>query len=195
MQQERVVNSETSTEKRVCPWQHVRTFDNLLRPLIHNPRKLFGPYVRRGMTVLDVGCGRGFASLGLARQVGDNGLVISADLQPQMLEMVKERAAKAGLSSRIRVHRCEASRVGVQEKLDFAVAFWMVHEVPDERAFLSEIFGLLKPGGRLFVAEPKIHTSRPDFEQLVQKSQNVGFVVSDRPHVFLSRAVLLSKEV
>ena len=195
MQPERVVNPKINTKKQVCPWQHVRTFDNLLRPLIHNPRKLFGPYVVRGMTVLDVGCGRGFASLGLARLVGDNGLVIAADLQPQMLEMVKERAASAGLSDRIRVHRCEATRVGVQEKLDFAVAFWMVHEVPDELAFLSEIFGLLKPGGSFFVAEPKVRTSRPDFEQLVQKSQNVGFVVSDRPRVFLSRAVLLSKKV
>ena len=50
-------DSHAPEEQHVCPWQIVRLFDNFLRPLVHNPRKLFGPYVRKGMTVLDIGCG------------------------------------------------------------------------------------------------------------------------------------------
>ena len=179
--------------KHVCPWQIVYLFDNFLRPFVHNPQKLFEPYVRSGMTVLDVGCGRGFASLGLARLVGEEGLVIAADLQPQMLDMVKERAARVGLSNRIRIHCCEANRIGVQEELDFAVAFFMVHEVPDAWAFFEEIFTLLKPSGRFFFTEPKIHVSSRDFEQSVQKAQAVGFEIAEKPSVRLSRTVLLAK--
>lgn len=80
MNSKQVARSPAIEEKLICPWQIVPLMDNFLRPLIHNPRKLFGPYVRIGMTVLDVGCGAGFASLGLADLVGEEGLVISSDL-------------------------------------------------------------------------------------------------------------------
>ncbi len=185
--------SQVIEETHICPWQIVRLFDNFLRPLVHNPRKLFGPYVRKGMKVLDVGCGRGFSSLGLAQLVSEDGLVISADIQTEMLDMVKKRAARAGLSNRIRTHRCTVDRIGVREELDFAVAFFMLHEVPDVRAFLTEIFTLLKPAGRLFIAEPKIHVSRRDFEKIVMLAQTVGFEISERPSIRIGRTVVLVK--
>jgi len=169
------------------------TIDNFLRPLIHNPRKLFGPYVKPGMTVMDVGCGGGFASLGLARLVGNEGLVISADLQREMLEIVQERAMKMGLAGRIRIHLCEANRIGVRDNLDFAVALFMVHEVPNSKAFLEEIFTLLVPGGKLFIAEPIIHVSRSDFERTVQEAVLTGFEKYRRPAIRIGRAVVLEK--
>jgi len=193
MNAEELYNSHVMEETHVCPWQIVRLFDNFLRPLVHNPRKLFGPYVQTGMKVLDVGCGRGFASLGLARLVGEDGLVISADIQPEMLDMVEKRAATAGLSNSIRTHRCNVDCIGVREELDFAVAFFMLHEVPDVRAFLIELFTLLKPGGRLFITEPKIHVNRRDFENTVRLAQTVGFEISERPCVRLGRTVVLVK--
>lgn len=180
-------------EKLICPWQFAPLMDNFLRPLIHNPRRLFRPYVRIGMTVLDVGCGAGFASLGLADLVGEEGLVISADLQPKMLDFVKKRAAKAGLDNRIRTHRCDSNRIGVDEKLDFAVAFFMFHEVPDALAFLEELYSLLKSDGLFFLTEPKFHVSRRKFEEVVQKAQSIGFNVLKRPAVRFGRAVLLKK--
>jgi len=195
MNTKQVGYSPVAEQRFVCPWQLAPLLDNLLRPLIHNPRRLFGPYVRNGMTVLDVGCGAGFASLGLAELVGEEGLVIAADLQPQMLDIVKKRAVKAGLYNRIRIHRCESNRIGVEEELDFAVAFFMTHEVPDVRAFFKEIFTLLKPGGRLFLSEPRIHVSRRNFEQTVEEAQSVGFTVSKRRSVRFGRAVLLVKTV
>jgi ubiquinone/menaquinone biosynthesis C-methylase UbiE len=193
MNTKEIQNEQIIERKLVCPWRIAPIIDNFLRQLIHNPRKLFGAYVKPGMTVMDVGCGGGFASLGLARLVGDEGLVISADLQPKMLEMVKERAERTGLADRIHIHLCEAGHIGVRDNLDFAVALFMVHEVPDCKAFLKEVFMLLKPGGNFFLAEPKIHVSRRDFEHTVQEAVTVGFEIYGRPAIRIGRAVVLQK--
>ena len=171
----------------------MRVIDNFLRPLLHSSNKLFMPYVRPGMTVLDVGCGGGFASLGMARLLGENGRVIAADLQPEMLAMVKERAKEAGLTDRVVIHRCNAYQVGVREELDFAVAFWMVHEVQNTRAFFEELFTILKTGGRFFIAEPWFHVSRGDFKRLIEMAEGTGFTVLDKPRVRISRAVVLAR--
>jgi ubiquinone/menaquinone biosynthesis C-methylase UbiE len=193
MNTERLTCSPCPGEKLICPWQIVPIMDNFLRPLIHNPQRLFGPYVRTGMTVLDVGCGAGFASMGLAELIGEEGLVISADLQPEMLAMVRKRAIKAGLDHRIHTHVCESNRIGIETQLDFALAFFMLHEVPDARVFLNEVYNLLKTGGLVFLAEPKVHVRRRRFEQVVREAESVGFTVLKRPAVRFGRAVLLAK--
>ncbi|MFH1130531.1 MAG: class I SAM-dependent methyltransferase [Pseudomonadota bacterium] len=180
-------------KKHVCSWQHVHLFDNFLRPLFHNPQKLFGRYVMPGMTVLDVGCGRGFASLGLAHLVGENGKVIAADLQPEMLEMVLARAKKARLSKQISTHRCDSDRIGAKGEFDFILAFWMIHEVPDTDEFLKEVFGLLKSGGVFFAVEPKGHVSNADFEQMIKRSQEIGFSIQAKPSIRFSKAVVMKK--
>ena len=55
---------------RVCPWWFAYTFDNPLRRLLHNPRKILGPYVKEGDTAVDIGCGMGPFTVELARLVG-----------------------------------------------------------------------------------------------------------------------------
>ena len=193
MSREQACNTTITPQDRVCPWQRGRLFDNFLRTLLRNPERLFAPYVRPGMTVMDLGCGAGFASIGLAKLVGQKGLVISADLQPEMLGMVSERAQRSGLSDRIRTHQCQPDRIGIYEQLDFVVAFWMVHEVPDWQGFAKEIHALLKPEGRLFVAEPKMHVSYEDFETTIREAQDIGLAMLERIRVRLSRAAVLSK--
>ena len=178
----------------ICPWWLVRSFDNFLRPLVHDSRRLFGPYVQPNMTAVDVGCGRGFASLGLARLVGGGGKVIAADLQPEMLGMVRDRAERNGLSDRIQTHRCAPDRIGVKGPVDFVLAFWMLHEVPDTAAFLSEVSAMLAPGGHFFVAEPLFHVTRRDFLNVIEHAAAAGLAVSSHPKVALSRSVVLIKD-
>jgi ubiquinone/menaquinone biosynthesis C-methylase UbiE len=190
---ERSYDSLNQEKKLICPWQLAPLLDNFLRPIIHNPRKMFAPYVSQGMTVLDIGCGAGFASLGLAELVGEEGLVIAADIQSKMISFVEERAIRAGLYNRIRTHLCESNHIGVQERVDFAVAFFMVHEVPNKWAFLREIFRLLKTGGKFFLTEPKIHVKSSDFKQSVQVAQSIGFKVAEKPRVRFGQTVLLVK--
>jgi ubiquinone/menaquinone biosynthesis C-methylase UbiE len=155
---------------------------------------MFGPYVKSGMTALDIGCGRGFTSIGLARIVGGQGKVISVDVQQQMLNMLKKRAVRAGLDGRIQLHRCETDTLGVHDEVDFVNAFWMVHEVPDAKDFLSQIHAVLQPGGHLLVAEPKMHVSPADFETMIDTAEEIGLIECARPKITFSLAAVLRKE-
>jgi 2-polyprenyl-3-methyl-5-hydroxy-6-metoxy-1,4-benzoquinol methylase len=69
--------------------------------------------------------------------------------------------------------------------------FFMIHEVPDMRAFLEEIFTLLKAGGRFFITEPRIHVGLKAFQLILREAQVVGFEIAERPSVRFGQTVLL----
>ncbi len=193
MTNERMINEHGEDKLHVCPFSRIRHIDNWIRPLIHNPKTLLGPHLSSGMTVLDVGCGGGFITMAAARLIGENGRVIAADLQVEMLEAVARRASKEGLTSRVHILRCTKDHIGVTDQLDLAVALFMLHEVSDQRSFFKEIWDQLKPGGRLFVAEPIFHVSRRTFEGEVALAESLGFAVKKRPRILGGRAVVLEK--
>lgn len=193
MNSDQAYQTGSKMDNHVCSPGHIRVLDNFLRPWVHSPRRLFGPHIGPGMKALDIGCGGGFASLGLARLAGPEGRVVAADLQPQMLQMVARRAEKAGLADRIRLHQSDAYQTGLEGPFDFILAFWMAHEHPDPSAFLREVENLLKPGGRFFLAEPKMHVSPQVFRDFVAEAEALGLMPINRPFVLLSRAVVLEK--
>jgi ubiquinone/menaquinone biosynthesis C-methylase UbiE len=179
---------------RVCPWWAASlTIDIPLRRWLHDPQKIVGPYVKPGMNVLDVGCGVGWFSIPMARMVGDRGRVVAVDLQPQMLDRLRRRAEKAGVAGRIELRQCEQDRLGVHAEADFALAFAMLHEVPDQRRLLGEIRDCLKPGGNLLLAEPPIHVSAKRFAGEVAIAEEAGFRTLDRPQLRWCHAVVLGK--
>ena len=177
----------------VCPWWFVRSFDNPIRRRFQDPEQMFGTFVRPGMHVLDVGCGAGFNTEGLARLVGPDGLVAAVDLQPRMLEMTKQRLERGGLSARAELIQASAHDLGLgtQRRFGFAVAFWMVHEVPDLDRLFEQLRSVLADGASLLVTEPKLHVRRHAFEVSVEAAIRAGFQLRDRPPIALSRSVLL----
>jgi ubiquinone/menaquinone biosynthesis C-methylase UbiE len=176
-----------------CPWWLLFTFDNPIRKLIHNPRRILKDVVQPGDVALDVGCGMGYFSLPMAELVGPQGKVIAADLQEQMLAGLRRRAQRTNYSERIHPLLCSPDRIGLTEPLDFALAFWMVHEVQDQEAFLKEIHAALKEDGKFLIVEPRIHVSGRDFKRTVALADRLGFKVLARPSVMISRAVVLGK--
>jgi ubiquinone/menaquinone biosynthesis C-methylase UbiE len=177
----------------VCPRWLIRAFDNPLRRLVHDPQALLGPLVRPGQVAVDVGCGIGYFTLPLATLVGPSGRVIAVDLQAAMLEGLRRRAVLAGVASRIQLHQATPGGLGLAEPADFVLAFWMVHEVPDRPRFLGELAGLLRPGGRLLVAEPILHVSRREVERTFELARAAGLELLGRPRVALSRAALFRR--
>lgn len=174
----------------ICPWWLAYTFDNPLRRLVHRPERVLAPYVRQGMNVMDVGCGMGHFSIGMAHMVGPEGSVWCVDMQERMHTTLMNRAQKAGVAEHIHTHLCDADSLGVEERVDFALAFWMVHETPDQAKFFSELGNLLKPEGRLFIAEPRFHVSRRSFEASVKTAESQGLILVERPQVAFSRAAV-----
>jgi ubiquinone/menaquinone biosynthesis C-methylase UbiE len=144
------------------------------------------------MTVLDIGCGMGYFSIAMAR-MAENTRVIALDIQERMLEIMKKRASRAGVLDRISPRLAESGSLGLGEGIDFALSFWMVHEVPDRKRLLSQVHALLKDGGRYLIVEPRIHTGNDYFRELESIIEEAGFRIIDRPPVSLSRAVLLEK--
>ena len=177
----------------VCPWWGGYFIDNPLRRWLHNPEQILAPYVKPGMTALDFGCGMGLFTIAMAKLVGEQGRIVAADLQPQMLEVLQRRAQRAGVADRIRTHRCQPDSIGLAEPLDFALAFWSVHEVPDMKRLLAEIYGCLRPEGRFLAVEPIGHVTEEAFTGMMELAAQAGFREQERPRVRLSRAVVLVK--
>jgi ubiquinone/menaquinone biosynthesis C-methylase UbiE len=144
------------------------------------------------MTALDFGCGPGFFTLELARLVGSSGRVIAVDLQPGMLERVRVRIQGTALEPRITLHQSQPTRVGLSTPVDFALAFYVLHELPDPAAFLAELRQLLTARGRLFIVEPPFHVSRAAFEATLQAAQHAGFRLVARPRIRFNKAALLA---
>jgi ubiquinone/menaquinone biosynthesis C-methylase UbiE len=145
------------------------------------------------MTVLDVGCGMGVNAIAMARLVGDEGHVIAVDVQPRMLDIMQKRARRAGVAGRIRARKCEPDSIGVSVEVGFAVAFWMVHEVPNVASFLREIHFCLSPGGRFLLAEPRDRVSEAAFRETLGVAASVGLRLVEEPRIRLSRAALFLK--
>src|SRR5882762_1768179 len=123
----------------VCPAWFAWVLNNPLRRWLHNPEEILGRLIAPGFTVLELGCGSGPFTIALARMVGSSGRVIAADIQARMLAKVEKRVARAGLPERVELHRCEADRIGLSAPVDFVLAFWMMHEVPDAPALFAEL--------------------------------------------------------
>lgn len=178
---------------RTCPWWLAPTFDNPLRQFVHNPDEILRGLILPGQTVIDLGCGMGYFSVAMAKMVAPDGKVIAVDLQRQMLAKARQRAERAGLLPWVIFHQCTPDQIDVSANVDFALAFWMVHEVRNKQAFLRQVFDLFKPQGKFLIVEPKLHVSKSAFEQTIQAAQAIGWEYSAVRRVHLSQAALFVK--
>lgn len=182
--------------ERVCPWWLGHLLASPLRRLWCNPTKLLAPHVREGMTVLEPGPGMGFFTLELARLVGPKGRVVAVDIQPKMVAGLKKRAAKAGLLERVDARLASRNSMGVTDlagTVDFALAYYMVHELPSADPFFAEVAAALRPGARLLLVEPTGHVNAAKFAAELEAAALAGLEVVDRPSVGRSHAALLKK--
>jgi ubiquinone/menaquinone biosynthesis C-methylase UbiE len=164
---------------------------------MQDPVQILRPYVHEGMMVLEPGPGMGFFTLPLARLVGPSGHVIAVDVQPQMIAALKRRAANARLLDRIDARVTSADTMGLAgaaEKIDFTLAFAVVHEFPDAARFFAEVACASKPGAQMLLAEPRGHVNQASFETELSAAAAAQFELTARPVIRRSQAAVLSRK-
>ncbi|MEW6441779.1 MAG: methyltransferase domain-containing protein [bacterium] len=182
--------------QRVCPFWVGYFLASPIRALFHDPDGILAPHVSSGMHVLDVGSAMGFFSLPLARLVGPGGRVICVDVQEKMLRGLKRRARRANLAERIETRVCDPDSLRVADlasKIDFVLAFAVVHEIGDKARFFKEVAGVLKSGCRLLFAEPRGHVSKAAFEESLRLAKENGLEEAASAQIARSRAAVLER--
>ncbi|MBU0598640.1 class I SAM-dependent methyltransferase [Patescibacteria group bacterium] len=175
----------------VCPMEKAVSLEKGWRKWLHHPKKILKPYVREGMTVLDVGCGPGFFTIPLAEMVGQNGKVIATDIQQGMLDKVSSKINGTELENRVDLQLTPQDSLGVTTPVDFVLAFYVLHELPDIEKFLREIKTILKPDGKILVTDPTFHVSKEEFARTLELIKRAGFTVISQPRIWFSRTALL----
>jgi ubiquinone/menaquinone biosynthesis C-methylase UbiE len=177
---------------RVCPVELANSLDSKIRKWLQDPQKILSHYVKEGMKVIDVGCGPGFFSIELAKMVGAYGKVYSVDLQEGMLQKLRDKIYGTPLERIIQLIKCEKDEIVVPDKVDFILAFYMVHEVPDKDKFFATLKNLLNDRGEFLIVEPKFfHVSKKEFATTISKAEAVGFKTAEGPKLPFSFSSLL----
>lgn len=110
--------------------------------------------LKPGESVLDVGCGTGAITRLAKQQVGPKGRVVGLDASPEMIDVARQQAVKAKLDIDFRLEAIEHMPFP-DASFDVVLSSFMIHHLPGDlkRLGLLEVRRVLKPGGRLLIAE------------------------------------------
>ena len=124
--------------------------------------------LREGHRALDVAGGTGDLAAGMARQVGDTGLVVLSDINAAMLAVGRDRLLDRGILRNLRVAIADAERLPFRdESFDCVTIGFGLRNVTDKLAALASMGRVLRPGGRLLVLEfsqPAIAALKPLYD-------------------------------
>ena len=119
---------------------------------VGNPHRI-GP-IQSGETVLDIGCGAGTDLLLAAKRTGSAGRAIGVDMTPSMIERAKRAAIKAAVWETVEIRRGTAEDLPVASaSIDVVISNGVLNLSPDKMRSFDEIYRVLKPGGRLYLAD------------------------------------------
>ena len=113
--------------------------------------------IEPGAVVLDLGCGAGTDLLIAAQMTGPEGRVIGVDMTSSMLERAQASAAEMGVAN-LELHESLIESLPLEDaSVDVVISNGVIDLVPDKDAVLDEIDRVLRPGGRLQLADVVIH--------------------------------------
>jgi arsenite methyltransferase len=129
----------------------VESFAGVANPWVHGR-------VEPGEVVLDLGCGAGTDLLVAAQMVGPGGGVVGVDMTPSMLARARASADEMGVGDRVRLHESLIESLPLEDaSVDVVISNGVIDLVPDKEVVFAEIDRVLRPGGRLQLADVVIH--------------------------------------
>jgi arsenite methyltransferase len=119
---------------------------------VGNPLQI-GP-IAPGETVLDHACGAGMDLLLAARRVGPSGRAIGVDVTAGMREVAQRAATQAGLAARVAIRAGSYDDLPLpSDSVDVVISNGVVNLAPEKKRVLGEVWRVLRPGGRLYLAD------------------------------------------
>jgi arsenite methyltransferase len=118
--------------------------------------------IAAGEKVVDVGSGGGIDSLIAARMVGASGKVVGIDMTPAMLEKARTAAAESGIDN-VEFREAYMEELPVPDGwADVVISNGVLNLTPDKQKVLSEMFRVLRPGGRLQIGDILVSREVPE---------------------------------
>ena len=118
--------------------------------------------LRPGEAVLDLGCGGGIDTILAARRVGPAGRAIGIDLLDEMVDRSRANAREAGVDGWTEFRRGEMEDLPLPvESVDVVISNGVINLSPRKSRVLAEVFRVLKPGGRMCVADLTVEEDLP----------------------------------
>jgi SAM-dependent methyltransferase len=138
-------------ELAAVPDESVRSFAGVANPFSLGR-------IDRGQVVLDLGCGAGTDLLIAAQMVGPEGRAIGVDMTPSMLARADASAREMGLGN-VELHESLIESLPIEDaSVDAVISNGVIDLAPDKDAVFGEIDRVLRPGGRLQIADVVIKT-------------------------------------
>jgi len=117
--------------------------------------------IRPESTIVDVGCGTGFLTQEVAMQTQGRGKIVGVDLSPSMLQKAKGNLGRLGLLGSVELRVGDAEGLPAEDGFaDAVIGNMVLHHCPRPRRAISEMTRVLKPGGRLAVADLEKHNEK-----------------------------------
>jgi ubiquinone/menaquinone biosynthesis C-methylase UbiE len=165
--------------------------------------------LKPGMVVADIGAGVGYMSFKMARKVAPAGRVYAVDIQPGMIEQLKENARREKVANVVPVLGEPADPKLLAGELDLAIMVDVYHELSDPQRMLQNIRRALKPNGRLVLLEyraedpavPINPSHKMTVAQVKQELEAEGFRISEvietlpRQHIIIFQVADSMKRV
>ncbi len=127
--------------------------------------------VEPGMTVCDMGCGNGFYSLRLAKQVGPHGRILAVDIQPEMLAMLRDRAERVRIENISPILGSVYNPRLPERSVDLILLVDVYHEFSYPTQMLAAMRQALKPSGMIVLIEYRAEDARVPIKPLHKMSR------------------------
>ena len=149
--------------------------------------------IEPGMTVLEVGPGNGNYTMAAAQRVGEGGRVFTIDIEPRMIERVKQRAASEGIRN-VEARVADVFNLPFDaEYFDVVYMIAVIGEIPSPELAMNEFFRVLRSSGMLVFSEILFDPDYPRATTLIRLASSAGFRMKKKMGSFFSYTLAFEK--